>query len=171
MNEATKTGAFAAWRLKRSLSAQVGRWPTGFGLFGFRGWAAAAIVAALAFVLVGTVTAMIDNPFFVRMTPVRMQDYIVWISTALLMGLVGGSFTVRGVKGGIGRGTSGGLLSFFAVGCPICNKLVVALLGISGALAYFAPLQVYLGTASVALLLWSLHLRLRAMSQGCCTLP
>ncbi|MEV6867405.1 hypothetical protein AB0M44_41240 [Streptosporangium subroseum] len=32
-----------------------------------------------------------------------------------------------------------GLLSAFAVGCPICNKLIVMALGVSGALTHFAP--------------------------------
>ena len=44
----------------------------------------------------------------------------------------------------------GGALTFFAVGCPVCNKLVVLALGFSGALTYFAPLQPALGIAALA---------------------
>ena len=33
------------------------------------------------------------------------------------------------------------LLAFLAVGCPLCNKVVVLLLGASGALTYFEPIQ------------------------------
>ena len=39
-------------------------------------------------------------------------------------------------------------LSFFSVGCPICNKLVVFLLGIGGAMTFFNPLRPFLGIAS-----------------------
>lgn len=55
-----------------------------------------------------------------------------------------------------------GVLSTFAVGCPVCNKLVVGLLGASGALTYWAPLQPLLGASSVALLAAGLIVRLRA---------
>lgn len=170
MSETTRTVS-SRGRYKINLSLWRASWRAGFGLFGFRGWAVAAIAAILAFVIVGIPTAMIDNPFFVRMTSVRAQDYVIWITTALLMGLVGGTFTVRQAKGSAGKGASGGFLSFFATGCPICNKIVVSLLGISGAFTYFAPLQIYLGIASIALLLWTLHLRLSAINRSCCIIP
>jgi hypothetical protein len=53
------------------------------------------------------------------------------------------------------------VLSVFAVGCPVCDKLVVAVIGISGALNYWAPLQPVLGVASVAVLAAGLLIRLR----------
>jgi hypothetical protein len=52
----------------------------------------------------------------------------------------------------------------FAVGCPICNKLVVAVLGAGGALSYFGPAQPVLGAASIVLLGAALALRLRALA-------
>ena len=51
--------------------------------------------------------------------------------------------------------------AFLAIGCPICNKVVVALLGVSGALSVFAPIQPIIGAASIALLAGSLAWRLR----------
>jgi hypothetical protein len=60
-----------------------------------------------------------------------------------------------------------GVLTFFAVGCPICNKLVIVLLGISGALTYFEPLQLYLGIASLIFLVWTLLLRVRSVVGAC----
>ena len=62
----------------------------------------------------------------------------------------------------------GGLLSTFAVGCPICNKIVVAL-GVSGALHDWPADPALLGLASVALLLTTLVLRLRG--ERSCPLP
>jgi hypothetical protein len=55
----------------------------------------------------------------------------------------------------------GGILSFVAVGCPVCNKLALLALGYSGALAWFAPVQPYLAVAGIALLYWALSRRLR----------
>jgi hypothetical protein len=56
-------------------------------------------------------------------------------------------------------------MSFFAVGCPICNKLVVALIGVGGALSFFAPVQPYLAAAGLALLVASLGVRLRQLER------
>lgn len=58
------------------------------------------------------------------------------------------------------------VLSAFAVGCPICNKLVVALIGVSGALSYWAPLQPILGLLSIGILTAGLAVRLRGAA-GC----
>ena len=60
-----------------------------------------------------------------------------------------------------GRGTAGALLTFFAVGCPVCNKLVLLALGYAGALQWFAPVQPYLAGLAIVLLMWALVVRLR----------
>jgi hypothetical protein len=58
-------------------------------------------------------------------------------------------------------GGIGGLLSFFAIGCPVCNKLVLLAVGTSGAMNYFAPVQPFLAGAGVLLLACALVVRLR----------
>ena len=60
---------------------------------------------------------------------------------------------------------------FLAIGCPICNKIALLLLGTSGALNLFAPIQPILGAASVALLAATLAWRitLRAGPAACST--
>lgn len=65
----------------------------------------------------------------------------------------------------------GGVGTYLAVGCPICNKLVVALLGTSGALTYFAPIQPLLGVGAVALLVFALRRRLLALAEASCPVP
>ena len=141
-------------------------WPV-FRLFGFKGWIAAGIGAIAAFVVLGVPTAMIDNPYFIRMIPTRDQDYVIWIVSSLLLGLVIGTFAISSVKGSGGKAMGSGILTFFAVGCPICNKLVIVALGISGALTYFEPLQLYLGIASLIFLVWTLLLRARSVVGAC----
>ena len=137
-----------------------------FRSFGPRGWLFALAGSVAALVLIGIPAAIIRNPFFVRMTPIRDQDYAIWVATAVLAGLITGTF---GAATGPGEKAlaSGGVLSVFAVGCPICNKLVVLLIGTSGALTFFAPLQLYLGLAALALLAWTLWLRVSALSGSC----
>jgi len=147
------------------------QWRPVFQLFGLRGWLVATIGGMITLVLIGIPTAIFDNPFFVRMTPVRTQDYIIWVATGLLTGLIAGTFTLSAKSSASGKAISGGFLSFLAVGCPICNKLVLLLLGTSGALTYFAPAQLYIGIASLALLGWALHLRVQAINLSCCATP
>ncbi|WP_139908853.1 hypothetical protein [Brevibacterium sediminis] len=69
-----------------------------------------------------------------------------------------------GVLGGVG-----GVLGWFAVGCPVCNKIALLALGYTGALTYFAPLQPVLAAASVVLLLVAVIIRLKG--QYSCPLP
>jgi len=52
---------------------------------------------------------------------------------------------------------------------PICDKLVVAAIGVSGALSYWAPLQPLLGALGTMVLLTGLTVRLR--HQACCPVP
>jgi hypothetical protein len=148
---------------------------------GLRFWVAALAAGSAAAVLVGAPTVLIPNPIFARMTPARPVDYVVWLAASALLGVVLASYSrwATGVAaplvpaGATGRLSAGSVLSFFAVGCPTCNKLVVLLLGSSGALSAFAPIQPVLGAASLALLGVTLWSRLRALGflGGACTLP
>jgi hypothetical protein len=137
------------------------------GLLGPRGWLVASGAGLVTLLAVGLTTAIVDNPLFTRMTPVRPQDYAIWLASGVLVGLITGTFVgpAPGIHGG--KAISGGLLSFLAVGCPICNKLVVLLLGVSGALSVFGPAQLYLGALSLVLLAWTFRLRVQAVVQAC----
>lgn len=52
-------------------------------------------------------------------------------------------------------------MTFFAVGCPVCNKLVLLALGYTGALQFFAPVQPFLAVGSIVLLAAALIVRVR----------
>jgi hypothetical protein len=66
-------------------------------------------------------------------------------------------------------GYAGGVAAFLAIGCPVCNKVALVLLGTSGALSVYAPIQPLIGALSLALLVvtaaW--RLRLRATGNAC----
>ena len=136
-------------------------------LFGLRGWVVAAAGTIAALILIGAPAAIIDNPLFARPIAVRTQDYAIWAASAVLADLIAGTFARPTHVGDEGKALSGGFLSYLAVGCPICNKLAVLLLGTSGALTIFAPAQLFIGLASLALLLWTLRLRARAIAGPC----
>ena len=63
-------------------------------------------------------------------------------------------------------GTLAGFGAFLAIGCPVCNKIALVLLGTSGALTIFAPIQPLIGAASLALLAGTLAWRLRSRARG-----
>jgi len=58
-------------------------------------------------------------------------------------------------------GTAGTLLSFLAVGCPVCNKIALIALGYTGAIKYFAPIQPFLALFGIAILIYALSQRLK----------
>jgi hypothetical protein len=142
-------------------------------LDGFRGWdsrhwvtaSAAAVVSALA---MGIPTDVIPNPVFGRPVPVTWWSVPTLIITSILAGLLVATYVRTGddVDRAGRAGGVGGLLSFFAVGCPVCNKLVVVALGTTGAMDVFEPLQPILAVASVLLLTFALRARLIG-SQRC----
>jgi hypothetical protein len=66
-------------------------------------------------------------------------------------------------------GMAGWMITFFAVGCPVCNKIVLLALGATGAIQFFEPVQPYLAGASIALLAWALYARVTR--ENSCTLP
>jgi hypothetical protein len=127
-----------------------------------------ALGMAFTTLTIGIPTDVIPNPIFGRMTPVRVQDYVFLIVTALLAGILAASYALpqtRACSIQQGRATVGGFLSFLAIGCPTCNKIVVLLLGTSGALTIFEPLQPLLAAASFALLLLAIWIRWRPVMQ------
>ena len=148
-------------------------------------WAAASLLAF------GLVTAIIPNPVFGRQVPPQSFAIVVWFASAPLMGLLGATYSAAAPLGSIapsvplpvgpaagvaGRdgttlGTVASLGAFLAIGCPVCNKVALILLGTSGALTIFASLQPVIGAASLVLLAGTLgwRLRLRACGGACRT--
>lgn len=127
----------------------------------------AILGTALAAVAIGIPTDVVPNAWFIRMTPIEPEQYVFWAATSVLTGLLLASYLLP-AGGGVGTSPiGGGLLGVLAVGCPICNKAVVALLGVSGALNVFAPVQPLIGLLGVGLVATALILRLRAYSQAC----
>ncbi len=119
---------------------------------------------AAVLLLIGIPTVLIPNPWFSRMVPTRPQDYAFLALTVLLSALIGATYAFPAACPlQEGKLTAGGFLSFLAVGCPVCNKIVVLALGTTGAMRYFEPAQPLLAIAGIALLGYALIVRLRAI--------
>ena len=138
-----------------------------------RRWGAALVASVGSLVLLGIPTAMIPNPVFARQIDAPAWTYPSLVVTAVLAGLLLASYVrprggVAATDGAASDATAdetrsftvGGLLSFFAIGCPTCNKLVLLALGSSGAITWFEPVQPVLAVAGIAVLAWALRRRL-----------
>ncbi len=121
--------------------------------------------------LIGLPTDVIANPVFGRPVPVTWWSYPTLAITALLGGLLVATYvrdpsalesSAEEIDTPTRNGGIAGLLSFFAVGCPVCNKLVIVAVGATGARQWFEPVQPLLAVASIALLVWALRGRLRS---------
>ena len=140
---------------------------------------AAAVVVA---VVIGIATVLIPNPVFTREIPPVWWNYPVLLLTSALSGMLVATYLRPGrgaATGSAGQdddgsgdgeagarrssrmGMAGGVLAWFAVGCPVCNKLALLALGYSGAITWFAPVQPFLAVGALALtgvaLLWRLR--------------
>jgi hypothetical protein len=162
-------------RLDPSEPAPSRRWDvdTVVATWGPRRWTAAAAGAVAVALLIGLPTELIPNPVFTRPLPVLWWNYPVWSATAVLSGLLLATYVREGPgeteESPSRRGGVGGLLAFFAVGCPVCNKVVVLALGTSGAMTWFAPLQPLLAIAALVLL--GVALRARFRGERACPVP
>lgn len=151
----------------------------------------ALLAAAVVALVIGLATVLIPNPVFSREIPTLAWNYPVWILTSALMGMLVATYVRpplspvedaratdtearHGERDDSQRrsarvGGVAGILAWFAVGCPVCNKLALLALGYTGALTWFAPLQPFL--AGIALVLSVLALVWRLRGQVACPMP
>jgi len=156
---------------------------------GFFAWAMAwALVSLLAF---GVIAAIIPSPVFGRQIPPEPFAIAVWLLSAPLMGFLGATYSAPAIppatptgtvtlsmplviggasdashRQGTTLGTVAGFGAFLAIGCPVCNKVALLLLGAGGTMTVFAPLQPLIGAASLVLLAGALAWRLRLRARG-----
>lgn len=163
-----------------------------------RRWLIAAASAVAVGVLIGLATVLIPNPVFTRDIPPVWWNHPVLVLMSILTGLLTATFVRdRPVQSGSAAGDSaagagggpagdpadagsqterggrmgvvGTVLAWFAVGCPVCNKIALLALGYSGALTFFAPLQPVL--AILAVLLTGYALLQRLQGEVACPMP
>lgn len=145
---------------------ELSRWPA-------KRWWFALGTAVATYLFIALPTDLIDNPVFGRDVPVTSWARGVLLASSVLAGLVAATYVAgpdtapRRREGRLGW--AGGIATFFAVGCPVCNKLVLLALGYTGAIQYFAPIQPYLAVGAIGLLGWAFVARVRR--ENSCRLP
>ena len=124
------------------------------------------IIASSAFLLMGTMTALWSNPYFIRMTEENIWDYLILSVEALLIGLF---FGIRAPRCATKKTGIGGILGFFGFGCSACNKFILLLFSSTFILTYFEPVRHYVGVLGILLfshaLLQKLLLRHAVLSE------
>jgi hypothetical protein len=136
-----------------------------------RRWLTALAMTAVSVVVVAVPTDLIDTPVFSREVPPTWWSWPALLASSVLAGLLVATYVREPVstdqvpteeeRRSRWWGGTGGVLTFFAVGCPVCNKLVLLALGASGAMTYFEPVQPVLSVLALLLLAWALTRRLR----------
>ncbi|MDP9806161.1 sterol desaturase/sphingolipid hydroxylase (fatty acid hydroxylase superfamily) [Trueperella bonasi] len=139
-----------------------------------RQWTVTGIAGLIVGLIIGLATVLIPNPIFGRDIPPVWWNYPVWIATSALMGMLVATYVKspqmdeKSETRTTALGTAGGILAWFAVGCPVCNKIALIALGYSGAITWFAPVQPWLGV--IALIFTALALVYRLSGQISCTI-
>lgn len=120
----------------------------------FLGW----MTAVLAFMALGTVSAIWANPFFVRMTPVGAWE----LPALVLLAVLTGTFVALPSTCGLRRATAGGTAGFLGIACPTCNKILMLVFGGETLMHWFDPLRPYVTATGIAILSFAIWQRWRS---------
>lgn len=133
-------------------------------------WLVVLTSSALLFLVIALPTALIPNPVFGREIDVTWWSIPVLLLTSIFSGLLLATYIrvdpIITEEKSLKLGGAATFLTYFAVGCPVCNKLVLVALGYSGSITYFAPIQPILGLISLALLIYVFFKRV--LNEGSC---
>ena len=126
-------------------------------------WAKGVAAALVSFALLGTVAALWDNPFFVRMTAAGGWE----IGLLAIMSVLTGLFVaIRRSACGTRQVGAGCVIGFLGIACPVCNKILLFLFGGELLLTYFEPVRIYVAAAGTVLILAAILAEWRRRSQS-----
>jgi len=110
-------------------------------------------VTIAMFVTLGTVAALWNNPFFIRMTPAGGWEVSLLALLSLLSGLyvlIRRPFCSNRTMG------AGGVFGFLGVACPVCNKILLLVFGGELLLTYYEPVRIHIALIGVLIALWAI---------------
>jgi hypothetical protein len=178
-------GMWKTWRAGRTLN----NWKAGLEtVFSRRRYAYLALALFFVFLFLYAVLTNVvvlnllyfdsNMPAWRAVPPVSLNPNLQWwdaLPTVLLAGLAALGFSIAafqlremsGLRAGGGAGMAGSFLGLFATACPICQPLWLFWLGLGGVSAFLADWSIYIFAASLALLAFSVHKGLQAVTAGC----
>ncbi|QQR55019.1 hypothetical protein IPG41_00360 [Candidatus Peregrinibacteria bacterium] len=119
------------------------------------------LISAAVFLVLGAVTAVYENPFFQRMTPLYWFDYVFLGLESMLMGLFWG---INAPACALKKAGFGGVFGFLGFACPVCNKLLLLLFGSGLLLTYFEPIRPFVGALGIVLISFAVYKKLSLKS-------
>ncbi len=126
------------------------------------------IVSVAMFGVLGTVSAIWENSFFIRMTPAGNWEITALLALSVLIGVF---IAIRRPGCSGKRAGAGGVLGFLGIACPICNKILLLIFGGDLLLTYFEPIRIYVAVLGVGLAGWAVFLEIRRKDAACRDLP
>ena len=109
-------------------------------------------MTVFTFAGLGTLSALWDNPLFFRMTPAGSLEIALLLVLSLLLGVY---VAIKRPRCSVRTAGAGAVLGFLGVACPVCNKLLLLLIGGDILLTYFEPVRIYVALAGVMLAAWA----------------
>ena len=103
-------------------------------------------VAVGSCVVLGTVSALWENPVFIRMVPAAGFEIVLLGLLSVLLGIY---VAIRRPFCAAKTASAGGVLGFIGVACPVCNKILMLLFGGDLLLTYYEPVRIYVAAAGV----------------------
>lgn len=119
-------------------------------------------MALAVFVSLGTVSALWNNPFFMRMTPAGGWEIGLLGALSALFGLY---VAIRRLACADRAAGAGGVLGFLGVACPVCNKVLLFLFGGELLLAYFEPVRLHVAATGAVVMAAAVALEWRRRRQ------
>lgn len=107
------------------------------------------VAATGTFGLLGTVSALWENPLFVRMTPAGDLEMALLALTSVLTGVY---VMVKVPACSTSSAGLGGVMGFLGIACPTCNKILMLLFGGEALLTYYEPVRIYVVVAGASVL-------------------
>ena len=105
---------------------------------------------ARSFVALGTVAALWENSFFIRMTPVGNWEIALLAMLSILIGIY---VMIRRPYCSDKALGAGGVIGCLGIGCPICNKILLLAFGSELLLTYFEPIRLYVALLGVLIII------------------
>ena len=124
-----------------------------------------AIVIAL---IIGIPTDVIENPYYMRMTPTTLLEPILLVLVAVLFGVYAGLLcysylSKKTCQPGAGSAGAGVVAGMFAIACPICISFLVWIFGTAVLMRYLDPIRPILGVLAVFLLAYAIRKTLNSI--------
>lgn len=116
------------------------------------------LIAALTFAALGTVTALWENPFFIRMTPTSGFEIGLLLLQSVMFGVY---FSIPSISCPTKTLSTGGVLGFLGFACPVCNKILMYVFGAELLLSYLEPARIYLAVIGTLFIGLALFIKLR----------